>query len=229
MFQEEAGIPALADSMERFLASEGQHRDVDLILVDDGSTDRTAELLKKLLLDRLGSRASLLSHASNQGLTAALSTGSQAARGDYVAWLDSDLTYNPELTSQLATALDRGADVAASSCYHPDGGVDGVQKWRLLLSSAASKLYRTLTRGQMHTYTSMVRAYRREVLAACMPRREGFLGVTEVLLRAIRAGYVVVEVPAVMRRRRNGQSKMRVLSVGIGHIKMMLAWLTHRL
>ncbi len=86
-----------------------------------------------------------------------------------------------------------------------------------------------LTRGQLYTYTSMVRAYRRETLEACMPRRGGFLGVTEVLLRAIRDGHTVVEVPAVMRRRRAGQSKMRVLSVGLGHLGMMVALITRRL
>ena len=68
--------------------------------------------------------------------------------------------------------------------------------------------------------------YRRAVLDACPPSEPGFLGVTEVLLCALRRGYRVAEVPATLRRRRLGQSKMRVLRVGLGHLGLM--WRTGR-
>jgi hypothetical protein len=82
----------------------------------------------------------------------------------------------------------------------------------------ASRGYRLLTRSPIHTYTCMVRVYRRAVLEACRPRNAGFLGVTEVLLAALQRGYRVAEVPATLSRRRQGQSKMRVLAVGLGHL-----------
>ena len=235
LYQEEAGIPDLAAGLEPFLEREAERRPVEVVLVDDGSTDASWSLLRHHFADRHD--CVLLRHPHNLGLGAALETGSVAARGDYIAWFDSDLTYQPELLGQFATELDRGKDVALSSCYHPDGGIDGVAKWRLALSRAASRLYRSAVRWRhtagpptpLHTYTSMVRAYRREVLARSRARRGGFLAVTEVLLRALCSGAQCVEVPAVLARRRTGQSKMRILRVAIGHLGLVTAFLSGRL
>lgn len=226
LFQEEDGVAKLAQGLARFHASERDIRDVDFVLVDDGSTDRTAELLRTHFADW---PARILTHERNRGLTAALATGLTAARGDYVGWLDSDLTYEPEALSGLAAQLDAGADVACTSCYHPQGQVVGVPRWRLHLSQTASRLYRRLTRVPLHTFTGMVRVYRHEVLVRCPMARSGFLGVTEVLLKAIRAGYRVVEAPAVLRVRSAGTSKMRTFRVGKQHLRLMWDWLRDRL
>ncbi len=222
-FNEAAGIPDLAREMGAFLDAHAAVRPVQLVLVDDGSTDETAARMREFFGDR--DDTTVVAHPHNLGLGAALETGGAAATGAYVAWFDSDLTYRPEILSALAARLDEGADVALTSCYHPDGGIEGVPAWRLALSKAASSLYQRLTRGDLHTYTSMVRGYRREVLAACAPQRGGFLAVTEVLLRALRGGYRCVEVPAVLARRRTGQSKMRILRVAFGHANLAAAWL----
>ncbi|MCA8942942.1 MAG: glycosyltransferase family 2 protein [Planctomycetes bacterium] len=219
VYQESAGIPALERALRAFEADESRVRRLQVVLVDDGSTDGSGELLRQ----SFGGwpNATVVAHAHNLGLGAALETGAAVADGDYVAWFDSDLTYPPELLGRLAAELDLGADVALASCYHPDGGVDGVPAWRLALSRAASAVYSRLTGGVLHTYTSMVRAYRRETLDACSSTREGFLAVTEVLLRALRAGKRCVEVPAVLARRRAGQSKMRIVGVALGHLGLV--------
>ena len=220
LFQEEAAVPALARELAAFLERERCVRPVELVLVDDGSTDRTHQLLRAHFG---GEAAEIRRHDRNLGLTQALRTGAEAANGDLIGWLDSDLTYEPHVLSKLALQIDAGADVACASCYHPDGGVDGVPPWRLWLSTLASRSYRRLTRAPLHTFTCMVRVYRKEVLAQCVPERGGFLGVTEVLLRALSRGYRVVETPAVLRRRQSGHSKMRVLRVGWQHLNLMRA------
>ncbi len=201
-------------------------RDLHLLLVDDGSTDGTGSLLKDHCAEIPDTR--ILSHAQNRGLCEALFTGSDAANTPYVAWLDSDLSYDPELCLQLAEQLDAGAELALASCYHPEGEVEGVSRFRLGLSAIASRLYRLLTGAELHTYTCMLRAYRREQLLACRPERGGFIGVTEVLLRALRREQRCAEIPALLRRRRQGQSKMRVFGVGLGHLGLMGAWLLRR-
>lgn len=218
LFQEESGVEHLQQGLTRFRAIEERVRKVDFVLVDDGSTDRTQELLRKHFA---GWPAEILRHPTNQGLTAALRTGSSAAKGELVAWLDSDLTYEPEVLTALAAQIDAGADVACASCYHPEGEVVGVPRWRLWLSQLASRRYRSLTAAPLHTFTCMVRVYRREVLARCPMTRGGFLGVTEVLLRALLAGYRIVETPAVLKRRRAGVSKMRTWRVGLQHLELM--------
>lgn len=225
LYQEEDGVAALAGQLKEFVAREGQHRDVELVLVDDGSTDRTHERLQHALA---GLAPKLLRHERNRGLTAALATGSAAARGDLIAHVDADLSYDLQSLAPLARCCDAGADVAVASCHHPLGGADGVPRSRLFLSKLASRVYRLTTRHPVHTFTSMVRVYRREVLARCMPQRTGFLGVTETLVRALRAGYRVEEVPAVLHVRKTGRSKMRMARVALAHLGLVWATLRGR-
>lgn len=220
LHDEAEGVPALAQRMAEFLREEA--RDIDLVLVDDGSTDGTAALLKQHFA---GMPCAIRSHDANRGLITALETGFGAASGELVAWLDSDLTYDPAILSGLADAVDAGADVAVASCYHPEGAVEGVAPWRRALSSVASAVYRRITRADIHTFTCMVRVYRRAVLETCAPKSRGFAGVTEVLLEAMRRGYRIAERPATLHRRRVGQSKIRVFRAGMEHLRLMwCAW-----
>ena len=225
-YNEDANTDALARALTTFLSEEGRLRPLDFVFVDDGSTDATLANLRAIANTL---PAQVTAHASNRGLTAALATGSQLAKGELIAWLDSDLTYAPELLSELARACDAGADVAVASCYHPRGGVEGVPRWRLLISRAASLAHRLTSGARLNTFTSMVRVYRRPVLARCWPTRGGFVGVTELLLRALQSGCRVVEVPAILRRRRAGVSKMRVLRVAWQHLGLMMANVAGRL
>lgn len=226
MFNEAANVGALVGALTAWLSEQGAHRRVDFLFVDDGSTDATRAELERSLGDL---PARVLVHPHNRGLTAALRTGSEAAAGDLIGWLDSDLTYEPRLLAALADACDDGAEVALASCYHPAGGVDGVPRWRLWVSKSASLAHRLASGVRLHTFTSMVRVYRRELLLRSWPTRGGFVGVTEVLLRALRQGARVTEVPAVLRRRRAGTSKMRLLRVTRGHLGLLAANLLGRL
>lgn len=218
LYQEEAAVPGLSTGLREFLRTESVQRDVDFVLVDDGSTDRTLALLHQHFADL---PARIVAHERNRGLTEALLTGSRAARGSMVGWLDSDLTYEPDVLRRLALLIDAGADIALSSCYHPEGGVEGVARWRLMLSRFASRFYRRTTGCPVHTFTSMVRVYRREVLERCVPIEGGFHGIAEVLLQAIVSRYQIAEAPAVLHRRLVGESKMKVLRTGIGHLRLM--------
>lgn len=226
LFEEAANVPALAEALRAFSSAERAVRPVEIVLVDDGSRDATAALLAEL-----GPTipARVLTHPENRGLTAALLTGSRAANSELIGWLDGDLTYPPAILGGLAQACDDGADVATASCYHPEGAVEGVPRWRLCLSRGASSLHRLTSGARLHTFTCMVRVQRRATLLASVPDRGGFVGVTEWLLRALRAGSRVVEVPAVLRLRVGGRSKMRVLRVALRHFGLALANLTGRL
>lgn len=226
LHNEAANVAALGRALAVFLSEEGPVRPVDFVLVDDGSTDATGTHLEALVPTL---PAQIVTHAENRGLTAALASGAAVARGALIGWLDSDLTYAPSLLAELASACDAGADMALSSCYHRDGRVEGVPGWRLLLSQTASMGHRLTSGARLRTFTSMVRVQRRDILLHCWPRRGGFVGVTEMLLRALRLGYRVTEVPAVLHRRRTGVSKMRVFRVSLAHLGLMLDNLVTRL
>src|SRR5262249_43858096 len=101
--------------------------------------------------------------------------------------------------------------------------------WRLGVSRAASWLYRRVLRQKLATYTSCFRVYRKGALAGLRPRAGGFHGLTELLALLDLRGSRIVEHPAVLDVRAFGQSKMRVLRVAAGHLRLLTRLLALRL
>jgi dolichol-phosphate mannosyltransferase len=223
-FDEAEGLPQLEARLLPALATLRRTHEVEIILIDDGSRDGTLERLCARFADRPGAR--VIAHGKNRGLGAAMRTGFAAARGDVVVTLDADCTYAPERIGDLVALVARGAAVATASPYHPDGAVVGVQPWRLSLSLGLSRLYSLAlrlggARARVHTYTSLFRAYRRDVVRACPFAADDYVAVAEVLLRALQQGFPVAELPATLERRRFGQSKLKVLRTIRRHLRLL--------
>lgn len=195
-------------------------RVIDVVFVDDGSRDETPQLLAALAerWSQRGVVTTVVTHPVNQGLGSALRSGFAAARGDIIVSTDSDATYPFAEIPSLLAVLERGADVVTASPYHPDGGVANVPAYRLVLSRGASFLYRVALRREVHTYTSIFRAYRREVLATVGFDATGFLGATELLVNAVLAGFRVDEFPTVLHARRFGSSKAKLARTTRAHL-----------
>ena len=110
------------------LAELARESKVELLLVDDGSTDRTLEALASLpdTPELGGVEARILQHGTNRGLGAALRTGFGAARGNVIVTTDSDGTYRFTEIPTLLRYIDAGAAIVTASPYHPQGGAEGV-------------------------------------------------------------------------------------------------------
>ena len=227
-FNEEAGIPMLGlalESLDKQLADCGYQR--KWIFVDDGSTDGTFFALEKLA-QKMGD-ALVKKHPRNLNLGAALRTGlGECGSCDYVCFLDSDCTYSPNILIPLLKKLEGGADLVTASPYHPEGLVEGVPGWRIFLSKTLSYLYRILTGGKIHTYTAMVRAQRIATLSQTKSERSDFTYLTEVLLKALRSGLRVEEVPATLRARQFGVSKMKTLRTIRKHLELIVQFCIFR-
>ncbi len=94
-----------------------------------------------------------------------------------------------------------------------------VPAWRLVLSKGLSQIYRLVLPRKLYTYTSIFRAYRREILETVPTISPGFLGLVEILVEAILRRYKVVEYPTQLSSRVFGQSKLRVARVILSHFK----------
>jgi len=191
---------------------------VEVIFVDDGSKDNTAQLLREEFKDN--ANVHVVSHDRNRGLGAAMRTGFQNAKGDIIITTDFDGTYSfntiPQLLSRM---IIDGTDIITASPYHPSGEVEGVPRYRMVFSAGASLVYRLLVSWKIHTWTALFRAYRREVIENVPFKSNDFLALTELLVKSIQNGYTVSEFPTTLRVRQFGQSSMKIARATIAHLK----------
>jgi dolichol-phosphate mannosyltransferase len=225
-YNESASLDELALQLEPVLEGLRRTRTVELLLVDDGSTDDTYARLQNLF----GSRpdVTIIQHGRNRGLAAALRTGIAHTTGRVVVFTDSDCTYPPSSIPGLLACMTPDVDIVTSSAYHPDGGVDGVPAYRLVFSRGASVLYRLLVSPRINTWTAMYRAYRREVLVAVETHTTGYVVMAELLVEAVLRGYRVAEYPTVLHVRRYGQSKAKVWKITREHLRFQARILWRR-
>ncbi len=226
-YNEREGIPSMYTRFAAVIPELRQRTEVELVLVDDGSSDGSAELLETAF-SRLGG-VTVLRHTRNRGLGAALRTGFARAHGDIIVTCDSDGTYPFEEIPALIDRLIPGVDIVTASPYHPAGGIENVPAYRIFISKGASLCYRLLVGRHIHTYTALFRAYRREVIDQVVTRDDGFLMVTELLVESILAGFHVAEYPAILRVRCYGQSKARVLRITRAHLSYMASVIGRRM
>jgi polysaccharide deacetylase family protein (PEP-CTERM system associated) len=198
---------------------------VEFIFVDDGSRDRTYEMLQGLFGQKPG--CVIVHCEQNQGVTAAVLTGMRVASSDIVCSIDCDCSSDPRELRQMIPMLADGVDLVTASPYHPLGAVRNVPRWRLFLSKVASAFYRLLSRQKLDTYTSCFRVYRREAILELDVLEPGFLGIAEMIGKLDLRGGTILEHPTTLESRMLGRSKMKTLRTIVGHLGLMsrLAWL----
>ncbi|HEY6349389.1 MAG TPA: glycosyltransferase [Candidatus Angelobacter sp.] len=221
IFNEEDGIRLLREKLFKLKGLLENTCRLELIFVDDGSSDHTVERIKEQFAE-IQAPFQVVEHGRNRGVGAAFRSGFQVCTGKLICTIDADCTYSPEGLQGLLAALESsGADIAVASPYHPDGGVEGVPWWRLALSRRCSALYRWASPLKLYTYTSIFRAYRSEVIRNVSFASDGFVSAAEILLAAGRQGYRVIEVPMILRARSIGRSKMKVLRTIVSHLRTL--------
>jgi dolichol-phosphate mannosyltransferase len=213
-YDEAAGIPSLLARLET-LAPLGW----EFVFVDDGSRDTTFATLLDAARSRPWMR--VVRHGTNLGLGAALRTGFDHARGPIVCTMDSDCTYQPERLPELVGLIEQGADIATASPWHPESLPAQRSPLRLALSRALSWVYQLLIGRDVHTFTCLHRAYRREVVDATRFRATGFAAVAELLLRGMLGGWRVREVPMQPGARRFGESKLKIGNAIVAHLGLL--------
>ncbi len=228
-YNEELNIERQIRQTDAFAKSQGlTYR---LIIVDDGSSDRTAEIVS--------AKASvfpceLVSYQPNQGVGEAFRRGfkkalEMATSNDWIVTLEADGTSDLGILKDLIKKIENGCDVALASVYAKGGGIEGTTQIRMFLSRCANRLLYTFCpiKG-VRTYSSFYRVYRpaalREILSVYgdFYKEAGFACVVELLIRLARTGKSIEEVPMVLRgQHREGQSKMKILKTIIGYLRII--------
>ncbi len=192
------------------LSSGGFH----MLVVDDGSPDGTAHLVKSVV-DQYPGRLFLLPRSGKLGIGTAYVAGFKWAREtqyDFVYEMDADFSHPPEALIQMAELLESGhADLVIGSRY-----IDGVRviNWpmrRLLLSTCASMYTRWVTRLPILDTTAGFMGYRLSILDKIKLDRIQAKGYFfQILMKFLvwKMGFVLKEVPIIFYERRDGQTKL---------------------
>jgi dolichol-phosphate mannosyltransferase len=228
VYNEAQSVADTAEALRASLDFMRSSADVELVVVDDGSTDGTGAALEAAFRDDPHSHIIVLDQ--NRGIGAALRAGFAQATGDVIVTTDFDGTYPfssiPLLVARLQVMK---ADVVVASPYHPYGSVHDVDPNQLLLGRAASVVYRLLVSRSIHTWTSLSCAYRRPVLDRIRFERDDALATTELLVNAIYAGYEVTELPVRLKQRAHGGSRVRATNLAAQHLLLLASLTGHRL
>lgn len=172
----------------------------EIIVVDDGSKDRTYEEAVRHL-DRLGADVKVARYRENAGKGNALMCGFQYASGDVVAFLDADMDLHPKQLSVLFDVMrSRAADVVIASKRHPQSDVN-YPFVRKIWSTGYALLVGMLFGLPLRDTQTGLKVFRAEVLRAVFPRilAKRFAFDVEVLLTSHHFGYKVCEAPVTLR------------------------------
>lgn len=193
-YEEEKNLPAVLDGVKKTLPDLRQ-----LIVVDDGSKDSTARVAEE-------HGAQVIRHETNRGKGAALRTGMAAAKGDIIIFLDADGQDPPSEIPLLLEPFEAGADFVNGSKFIgrcKEGAISGLNRiGNLFMSWLINFLFSAgITDSQ-----SGFKAIRREKIASIPLTATEYEIETQMLIRSIKHGLKIVEVPIIRERRLHGST-----------------------
>ena len=210
-YNEEQGI---AEIMQRVLAVRADlatknRLDLELLVVDDGSHDKTVEIASQIASSNEGVR--ILRHEKNRGYGAALKTGFCGARGEWIGFLDADGTYPPEFFPKLCSVAADGHDLVIGS------RMAGEKSEMPFVRKVGNRIFASwinlLGRSKITDSASGMRVFKRDILERVYPLPDG-LNLTPIMsTRAIHEGIKMTEVP-IPYSERVGRSKLSAVRDG---------------
>jgi len=225
-------IPARNE--EGCIASTVQHLDLELrlhgieheiVVVDDGSTDSTWQLLAELetRVPALKSIQNLGEH----GFGRAIALGLRACAGDAMVIMMADESDDCRDVVRYWETLNRGWDAVFGSRFIRGGGVIDYPMHKLLLNRLANLFLKILFRMRLNDTTNAFKAYRRAVIRGCEPLLSPHFNLTvELPLKTVVRGYSWTVIPITWRNRRSGISKLKIREMGSRYLFIALyCWL----
>ena len=193
----------------------GLEQGFQILVIDDGSPDGTAQIVKNLMADEFNGRLHLVERQGKLGLGTAYIAGFKWALEhdyQYVFEMDADFSHDPKDLPRLHAACSaEGADVAIGSRYVTGVNVVNWPMGRVLMSYYASKYVRLVTGIPVHDTTAGFKCYRRRVLESIdldAIRFKGYAFQIEMKFTAYKLGFKIAEVPVIFVNRQLGTSKM---------------------
>jgi dolichol-phosphate mannosyltransferase len=197
----------------------------EIVVVDDGSTDGTWELLSELQ-----TRLPELRPVKNEGLHGfgrAIICGLDQMKGDAAVIMMADESDDCRDVVRYWQELNQGWDCVFGSRFMKGGGVVDYPKIKLLINRMANFFLKVLFGIRLNDTTNAFKAYRREVIEGCRPLISPHFNLTvELPLKAIVRGFSWTVIPITWRNRRSGEAKLKIREMGSRYLFICLyVWL----
>lgn len=220
---EEGCIFALLDSLQRELRE--QKVPFEIVVVDDGSTDRTWEILTELR--RTMPELRTVQNEGPHGYGCTVVCGLDQMAGDAVVIMMADQSDDPRDVVRYWELLVAGHDCVFGSRFIRGGGVTDYPRLKWYLNRLANYFIRVLFRIRLNDTTNAFKAYRRHVIDGCRPLISPHFNLTvELPLKAIVRGFDWIMIPVTWRNRSSGVAKLKIKEMGSRYLFIVLyVWL----
>ena len=202
---------------------DGLARPYEIVFVDDVSRDRTREILREIVAKNPDLSLNVILHDRNKGRGATVTDGFRAARGEIAGYIDVDLEVHPRYIPSLVRAIERGADVAVVRRIYAFQlrSLD-----RYFMSRGYSWLVRELLQVPLRDTETGYKFFRRAALLPVIEAIEdpAWFWDTEFMVRALRRGFRIEEVPGAYVRRDDKTSTVRGLRDSVIYFRKLLAF-----
>jgi len=186
----------------------------EIIVVDDGSIDRTKEIACRY-------KATVIFNGKNQGKGYALRKGFQHAQGDIIITIDADGSHNPKEILDLINPLFNGADVVAGSRFL-GRDKNHTSKLHIVGNKLINMIIMIFTRKKITDSQTGLRAFKKEFLNKTNLQSCGYEIETEITVKSLKNGFTLKEIPISCERRKYNVSNLRILFDGFKILKTIL-------
>jgi len=212
---EEGCIASTVENLHRELRAHGVPHEI--VVVDDGSSDRTWKILEELKL-----RIPNIAPTQNTGLHGfgrAVIWGLDRAHGEAIVIMMADESDDVRDVIRYWNVLNEGYECVFGSRFVRGGGVVDYPPLKLFLNRIANKSLQLVFRLDHNDITNAFKAYRKTTIDGCRPLLAPHFNLTiEIPLKAVVRGYTWKSVPITWRNRRTGNAKLKIKEIGSGYL-----------
>jgi glycosyltransferase involved in cell wall biosynthesis len=194
-YNEEAILPGNLDVIISYMKEREAKFRWEIVIINDGSKDKTGEIADSFAEQYAQIRA--IHHPVNLNLGNAMQSGFRHSKGDVIVVMDVDLSYGVEYIEKMVDKLNEAvADVVIASPYMEGGKVTAVPLLRKVMSKWVNRFMRMAAQDKYHTFTGMVRAYRRDYILNVNLKTKDYEVMPEIMYKSMILRARIIEIPA---------------------------------